>query len=134
PDEGMWEVRDRRRQFTQSRAMCWVAFDRAVKMHEFLGRPDLVSRWAELRDRIRDAIIEHGFDRRRNHFKRAFDDDGLDSSVLMLPLMHFLPFDDPRMVGTVRAIERELADSGFVRRYHHTEDGLDSTECAFLPC
>ena len=136
PDEGIWEVRGPRRQFTHSKVMAWVAFDRAVKSIEQFGLEGPVERWRAARDQVRDAVFRRGYDRELGSFVQSFDSKELDASLLALPLMGFLPADDPRMVGTVRAIERELLRDGFVARYRTRSgvDGLPPGEGVFLPC
>ncbi len=139
PDDGIWEVRGPRRHFTHSKVMAWVAFDRAVKTLEAL--PDLKGpkdRWAATRDQLRSEILEQGYDADKKTFTQYFGSSELDASLLMLPLVGFLPATDPRMVGTIEAIERELVDDGFVLRYRTSDDGavdgLSGREGAFLPC
>jgi GH15 family glucan-1,4-alpha-glucosidase len=139
PDDGLWEVRGPRRHFTHSKVMAWVAVDRAVRtMEEW---PDLVGpidKWRALRDEIRREIYEKGFDAEKNAFTQYYGSDALDASLLMIPRVGFLPATDPRMVGTVEAIERELVEDGFVLRYRTTDsgtvDGLHGREGAFLAC
>jgi GH15 family glucan-1,4-alpha-glucosidase len=135
-DEGIWEVRGPRRHFTYSKVMCWVALDRAVKMVEHYGMDGPVERWRALRAQIREEVCRRGFDSRRNAFVQSYDSTELDASLLLIPITGFLPANDPRMVGTVRAIERELVADGFVHRYRTREsiDGLPPGEGAFLPC
>jgi GH15 family glucan-1,4-alpha-glucosidase len=137
PDEGIWEVRGPRRHFTHSKVMTWVAVDRAVKAVERHGRRGPVDRWRELRDTIHADICRQAFNVERNAFVQYYGANTLDASVLMISLVGFLPATDPRMVGTVAAIQRELTVDGFVRRYS-TEipgvDGLPPGEGAFLPC
>jgi GH15 family glucan-1,4-alpha-glucosidase len=136
PDEGIWEVRGPRRHFTYSKIMCWVAFDRAVKMVEQYGADGPLEHWRALRARIHDEVCERGFDRNRNTFVQSYGSPELDASLLLIPITGFLPPTDPRMRGTVRAIERELLEDGFVHRYrtHESIDGLPPGEGAFLPC
>jgi GH15 family glucan-1,4-alpha-glucosidase len=136
PDEGIWEVRGPRRHFTYSKIMCWVAFDRAVKMVEQERVQGPVERWRALRREIHDEVCRRGFDTARNTFVQSYDSSELDASLLLIPITGFLPADDPRMAGTVQAIERELLEDGFVHRYHSREtlDGLPPGEGAFLPC
>ena len=136
PDHGIWEVRGTARHFTHSRLMCWVAFDRAVKSCEHFALDDSAPRWRELRDRIKADICSNGFDRQRNTFVQHYGGDVLDASLLLVPLVGFLPPDDPRVKGTIAAIERELAPDGFVRRYstEHVDDGIGGPEGAFLAC
>ena len=118
PDEGIWEVRGERRHFIHSKVMAWVAFDRAVRTVEQLRRTDgPVERWRALRDRIHGEVCERGFDAERGTFTQSYGSRGLDAATLMIPLVGFLPPDDPRVVGTVEAIQRELMRDGFVLRY-----------------
>jgi GH15 family glucan-1,4-alpha-glucosidase len=137
PDEGIWEVRGGRRQFTHSNVMAWVAFDRAVKSIEELGAPlDDVARWKSAREEVHRDVCEHGYDAARNTFVQAYGSTELDASLLMIPLVGFLPPDDPRVAGTVAAIQRELVTDGFVQRYQTEQgvDGLPPGEGVFLPC
>jgi GH15 family glucan-1,4-alpha-glucosidase len=138
PDEGIWEVRGPRRHFTHSKVMAWVAADRAVKAVEQFGLDGPADRWRHLRSEIHHQVCDHGFDATRNTFTQSYDRGALDASLLMIPLVGFLPATDPRMVGTVAAIQAELCDDGFVRRYGAASlgdvDGLPGGEGAFLPC
>ncbi len=136
PDEGIWEVRGPRRQFTHSKVLAWAAVDRAVKAVERFGLEGPVERWRELRQRIHADVLEHGFDTERNTFTQHYGSRELDASLLMIPLVHFLPATDARMRGTVAAIERELMEDGFVKRYstEATDDGLPPGEGSFLAC
>lgn len=136
PDDGIWEVRGPRRHFTYSKAMAWVAVDRAIRGAEEFGLPAPVADLKALRLRIRDDIWANGFDKARNCFKRAYDDPTLDASLLLLAQVGFLEPSDPAYVGTVEAIERELLVDGFVQRYRteKTDDGLPPGEGAFLAC
>ena len=139
PDEGIWEVRGPRRHFTHSKVMAWVAFDRGVQAVERFGRAGPVERWREIRSEIHREVCERGFDTELNSFTQSYGSQRLDASLLVLPLVGFLPADDPRMIGTVAAIERELVRDGLVYRYSHDEearsvDGLPPGEGAFLPC
>jgi GH15 family glucan-1,4-alpha-glucosidase len=139
PDEGIWEVRGPRRHFTHSKVMAWVALDRAVHGVEHHGRHGPVDRWRQVRQRIHDDVCRHGFDARRGTFTQFYGSAELDASVLMIPLVGFLPPSDPRVRGTVAAIERELMWDGFLRRYSMTPrtedvDGLPAGEGAFLAC
>ena len=136
PDEGIWEVRGPRRHFTHSKVMAWVAFDRAVKsieQHELDGPLD---RWRACRDEIHASVCQAGFDAARGSFVQYYGGQDLDASLLMIPLVGFLPADDIRVRGTVAAIERELLRDGFVARYspHPDLDGIAGGEGAFLPC
>ena len=139
PDEGIWEVRGPRRHFTHSKVMAWVAFDRGVQAVERFGRSGPVERWRQIRAEIHREVLEQGFDTQINSFTQFYGSKRLDASLLVIPLVGFLPADDPRMVGTVAAIERELVRDGFVYRYSPDEearrvDGLPPGEGAFLPC
>jgi GH15 family glucan-1,4-alpha-glucosidase len=136
PDEGIWEVRGPRRHFTHSKMMAWVALDRAVKGIERLGLPGPVARWRGLRDTIHAQICRDGYDPGRNAFVQYYGGRELDASLLMMPLVGFLPPDDPRVRGTVEAIERELLRDDFVMRYATTPevDGLPPGEGVFLAC
>ena len=136
PDEGIWEVRGPRRDFTHSKVMAWVAVDRSVKeiRHGFGEGP--LDRWKALRDEIHRDVCARGFDSDRNAFVQYYGSKSLDASLLMIPPVGFLPANDPRVVSTVNAIERELIYKGLVLRYP-TEtgvDGLPAGEGAFLPC
>jgi GH15 family glucan-1,4-alpha-glucosidase len=138
PDEGIWEVRGPRRHFTHSKVMAWVAFDRGIKAVEKFGLPGPVDRWREQRDLVHAEVCARGFDSRRKTFTQYYGSTELDASLLMLPLVGFLSADDPRIVGTLAAIERELTVDGLVLRYRSSEhgrvDGLPHGEGVFLPC
>jgi len=136
PDEGIWEVRGPRRHFTHSKVMAWVALDRAVKGIEQLGLAGPAARWRALRDTIHAEVCRRGFDPGRNAFVQYYGAPELDASLLMIPLVGFLPPSDPRVRGTVEAIERELLRDGFVMRYPTTPavDGLPPGEGVFLAC
>jgi GH15 family glucan-1,4-alpha-glucosidase len=139
PDEGIWEVRGPRRHFTHSKVMAWVAFDRAVRTVEEQELEGPVDRWRALREEIHAEVCREGFDQERGAFTQSFGSQRLDASLLMMPLVGFLPADDPRVVGTVAAIERELMRDGFVERYRADDenidvDGLPPGEGVFLPC
>ena len=139
PDEGIWEVRGPRRHFTHSKVMAWVAFDRAVRTVERFGRDGPLDRWKALRQEIHDEVLRRGYNAERGAFVQFFGSDRLDASCLLIPLVGFLRATDERVVGTVRAIERELLRDGFVERYRADEenedvDGLPPGEGAFLPC
>jgi GH15 family glucan-1,4-alpha-glucosidase len=137
PDEGIWEVRGPRQHFTHSKVMAWVAFDRAVKAVNELHLENFDTKpWEWLRDEIHAQVCAQGYDAGRNSFTQHYGTTALDASLLMIPLVGFLPPDDPRVGGTVDAIQRELVVDGFVQRYQ-TEggvDGLPPGEGAFLPC
>jgi GH15 family glucan-1,4-alpha-glucosidase len=139
PDDGIWEVRGERRHFTHSKVMAWVAFDRGVQAVERFGRDGPVERWRAARAAIHDEVLQKGFDPELESFVAFYGGKRLDASLLVLPLVGFLPPDDPRMVGTVAAIERTLVRDGFVYRYLHDEetesiDGFPAGEGVFLPC
>ena len=136
PDEGIWEVRGSRRHFTHSKVMAWVAADRMVKMTAAAGREAPTDRWRVLRDTIHEDVCRRGFDPARNAFVQSYGATELDASLLMIPLVGFLPVEDPRVRGTVAAIERELLVDGLVQRYP-TESGIDGLppgEGLFLAC
>jgi len=135
PDEGIWEVRGGRQHFTHSKVMAWVAADRATLAVERFGLDGPVDRWRALRDEIQRDVLERGV-RADGAFTQAYGSDTLDASLLMVPLVGFLPADDPRVRATVEAVERELTHDGFVLRYRteHTDDGLAGGEGAFLLC
>lgn len=136
PDEGIWEVRGPRRQFTHSKVFAWVTLDRAVKAVEKFGREGPLEEWRAARDEIRADVLANGFDERRQTFTQYYGSDELDASLLMLPLVHFLPATDPRMRGTVAAIKSELMRDGLVLRYlsDEVDDGLPAGEGTFLAC
>lgn len=117
PDAGMWEARDERRQYVSSKVMCWVALDRAVRLAPLLGDGVEVERWEEARERVRIAVLSKAWSERAGAYTGAFGSDDLDASVLVLPLVRFLPARDERMWATIEAIERELGDIGLVRRW-----------------
>lgn len=137
PDEGIWEVRGPRRHFTHSKVMAWLAFDRAVKAIErFKVGQEQLERWREIRDRIQREILEYGVDKQRNVFVQYYGAKGLDASLLMIPLIGFLPPTDPRVRATIEAIERDLMHDGLINRYwtEPTVDGLPPGEGAFVMC
>lgn len=138
PDEGIWEIRGPRRHFTHSKVMAWVAVDRAVKAVEEFNLEGEVDRWRALRQAIFDDVCAKGFNAARGAFTQSYDTEQLDASCLMIPLVGFLPPTDPRVIGTVQAIRRDLVFGGLVYRYHPTDsvgiDGLPPGEGAFLPC
>ncbi len=136
PDEGIWEVRGKRRPFVHSKVMAWVAFDRAVRMVERYGQDGPVDRWRALRAAVHREVCEQGYDPERKTFTQSYGSRGLDAATLMVPLVGFLEPTDERVVGTVDAIQRELCRDGFVLRYDTSEadDGLPPGEGAFLPC
>jgi GH15 family glucan-1,4-alpha-glucosidase len=129
PDAGMWEARDQQRQYTSSKVMCWVALDRAVRLAPLLGDGVHLERWEEARERVRVAVLNKGWSDRAGAYTGAFGSDDLDASVLLLPLVRFLPADDERMWATIEAIERELGDIGLVRRW--PDDPMGFLICTF---
>jgi GH15 family glucan-1,4-alpha-glucosidase len=136
PDEGMWEVRGGARHFTVSKVMAWVALDRMIKDAKRYRLSGDVAQWRAVRDRIRADVLEKGFDSSRNTFTQSFGAPALDASLLLMSRAGFLPPDDPRIRGTVAAVEKSLLVDGFVLRYQ-TEDGVDGLapgEGAFLAC
>jgi GH15 family glucan-1,4-alpha-glucosidase len=138
PDNGIWEIRGEKRHFTHSKVMAWVAFDRAVRSVEEQGLPGPVDEWRATRDEIHAEVCERGFSTALGSFTQYYGGSELDASLLLIPLVGFLPIDDPRVVGTVDAVERELMHDGLVLRYRTTEDGevdgLPKGEGVFLPC
>ena len=136
PDEGIWEVRSGRRHFTHSRVMAWVAVDRMIRSADRFHLEGPVEHWRGLRQQIHDEVCAKGFDARKNTFVQFYGSQELDASLLMIPMVGFLPPDDPRVTGTVEAIERELMVDGLVMRYrtHQGADGLPPGEGVFLPC
>ena len=136
PDDGIWEVRGPRRHFVHSKVMAWVAVDRAVRTIEEYQEEGPVERWRKLRSEIHAEVCRLGFSKELNSFVQYFGSKELDASLLMLPLVGFLPADDPRIVGTVAAVEKHLLRDGFVARYDNRSsvDGLRGTEGAFLAC
>ena len=136
PDEGIWEVRGPRRHFTHSKVMAWVAVDRTVKAIERFGLKGPVERWRKLCSAIHGEVCRKGFDTERNTFVQFYGGKELDASLLMIPLVGFLSPDDPRVRGTIAAIQSDLVRDGFVARYNPKEevDGLPPGEGVFLPC
>jgi GH15 family glucan-1,4-alpha-glucosidase len=141
PDDGIWEVRGGRRHFVHSKMMAWVAMDRMARIiEEFTGPTDelrpTLPRLRALAERIHRDVCEHGFDTRQKAFTQSYGSAALDASVLLMPAVGFLPASDPRVQGTIAAIEKHLVRDGFVLRYDtgHTKDGLSGSEGAFLAC
>jgi len=136
PDYGLWETRGPPRHFTHSKVMAWVAFDRAIKAVERHGLPGPVEKWRAIRAEIHAEICSRGFDEGRNTFRATYDDTLLDASLLLLAQVGFIDHRDPRFLGTLAAIERDLLVDGFLRRYntHQADDGLEPGEGAFLAC
>jgi len=136
PDEGIWEVRGPRRHFVHSKMMAWVAVDRVIKSAELGSFEGDVARWKKLREAIHEQVCRQGFDADLNSFVQYYGSQHLDASILMMPLMGFLPANDARVVGTIKAIETNLMENGFVGRYTQDPavDGLPHGEGEFLPC
>jgi GH15 family glucan-1,4-alpha-glucosidase len=137
PDQGIWEIRGERRHFVHSKAMAWVAFDRAVRTIEEHGVDGPGDRWRAIRDEIHREVCEHGFDPELGSFTQSYGSPELDASLLLLPLVGFLPASDARVRGTIEAVERELLQDGFLLRYRTREEGVDGLpagEGVFLPC
>jgi GH15 family glucan-1,4-alpha-glucosidase len=136
PDDGIWEMRGPRQHFTHSKVMAWVAFDRAVRSVDRYDLKGPVERWRTAREAVHADVCAKAWDDRRQAFTQYYGSDSLDASVLMIPLVGFLPAHDPRVVSTVEAIQRGLMVDGFVQRYHNSTgvDGLPGSEGAFLPC
>jgi GH15 family glucan-1,4-alpha-glucosidase len=137
PDYGIWEVRGPARHYTHSKVMAWVALDRAVKAVEEFGLEGPVDHWRAVRAEIHSEVCDRGFDEQRNTFTQHYDTGRVDAALLLLGQVGFLPVDDPRIEGTVRAVEDELCTSGLVRRYvldDDSSDGLPPGEGFFLPC
>ena len=141
PDEGIWEVRGPRRHFVHSKVMAWVAFDRAVHAAE-AGAPGPVQHWRQIRDRIHEQVCDKGYDPARKAFTQYYGSAELDAAVLLMIEVGFLPPDDPRVISTVEAIQRDLMTDGLLRRYEVPAtragssglDGLAGSEGAFLAC
>ncbi|MFC4590034.1 glycoside hydrolase family 15 protein [Sphaerisporangium corydalis] len=138
PDEGLWEVRGPRRHFVHSKVMAWVAVDRSIRQIERFGQTGPIERWRVLRDRIHAEVMQKGFDPARNTFTQSYGSRELDAALLLIPQTGFLPAEDPRVVGTIDAVERELMSDDFVLRYpiaqQNSVDGLAGGEGAFLAC
>jgi GH15 family glucan-1,4-alpha-glucosidase len=136
PDNGLWEVRGDRQHFTHSKIMAWVAADRMARSVRTHGLPGPAPRWEALREQIHDDVCAHAFDAGRDTFTQAYGSTALDASLLLIPRVGFLPGTDPRVVGTIAAVRRELSDGGLIKRYQtsETDDGLKGTEGLFLAC
>jgi GH15 family glucan-1,4-alpha-glucosidase len=136
PDDGIWEVRGGRRHFTHSKVMAWVAFDRSVKDAEAFKVDCPIERWRAIRDAIHADVCANAFDAKRNTFVQSYGSAYLDASTLLIPQVGFLPPDDPRVLGTIAAVERDLVVDGLVKRYSTATgmDALPTGEGTFLPC
>ena len=135
-DNGIWEIRGEPQHFVHSKVMAWVAFDRAVRTIEEYGLDGDLERWRALRDEIHEEVCREGFDERLQSFTQYYGSGTLDSSLLLIPLVGFLPCRDPRVRGTIEAVRRDLTWDGLVLRYRNEDDvdGLPSGEGVFLPC
>ncbi|HEY2327694.1 MAG TPA: glycoside hydrolase family 15 protein [Gaiellaceae bacterium] len=137
PDEGIWEVRGGPQHFTHSKVLAWVGFDRAIAAVEQFGLEGPVDRWRRTRDEIHEEVCREGFNTELNSFTQSYGSRQLDAATLLIPLVGFLPANDPRVVGTVAAIKNTLMRDGFVERYAteaENVDGLPAGEGVFLPC
>jgi GH15 family glucan-1,4-alpha-glucosidase len=136
PDDGLWEQRGGRRHFTHSKVMAWVAIDRGIRSAEEFGLQAPLAEWRGLRREIHADVCANGFDAGLNSFVQTYGSQNLDAALLMIPLVGFLPITDPRVRGTLAAIEARLLVDGFVMRYDNVAagDGLPGTEGAFLAC
>jgi GH15 family glucan-1,4-alpha-glucosidase len=136
PDNGLWEVRGDRQHFTHSKVMAWVAADRMARSVRTHGLPGPAPRWKQLRDQIHHDVVTHAFDAGHNTFTQAYGSTALDASLLLIPRVGFLPATDPRVLGTIAAVRRELSDGGLIRRYqtNETDDGLKGSEGLFIAC
>jgi GH15 family glucan-1,4-alpha-glucosidase len=136
PDNGLWEIRGDPRIFTHSRAMIWVSLDRAVRAMEDYGLPGPLEEWRALRDEVRAEVLEKGYDAERGTFVQHYGTKEVDASLLVLPLVGFVDGDDPRMLGTIKAIEEDLLYEGLVLRYRTESgvDGLPGDEHPFVAC
>jgi GH15 family glucan-1,4-alpha-glucosidase len=134
PDHGIWEMRTPPTHFVYSKLMCWVALDRAIDLAPLLGAEDRVEDWSRTRGLVREAILERGWSETAGAFAQSFGSDELDASNLMMPIVGFLPAEDPRMLATLEAVAERLTDDhGLVYRYRAT-DGLKGSEGTFLLC
>jgi len=138
PDNGLWEIRGPRRHFVHSKVMAWTGLDRAINAVERHGLDGPVENWKATRDQIHADVCAHGYDPDRNTFTQFYGSHGLDAALLLIPRVGFLPYDDPRVIGTIDAIQKQLGTDGFLLRYQpqHDDDvdGLPGTEGAFLAC
>jgi GH15 family glucan-1,4-alpha-glucosidase len=135
PDRGIWEVRGEPQHFTSSKLMCWVALDRGARLARLYGEPQYAEKWRALANQIHADICAHGLDE-RGVFVQRYGSKALDASLLLMPLLRFLPADDPRIRATVLAIGDELTEAGLVLRYRveETDDGLQGEEGTFTIC
>ncbi len=134
PDRSIWEMRGEPRHFVYSKAMCWAALDRGIKLAEELGREGPIDHWKRVRAEILRAVEEKGYDARRGVFVQAFGCDEMDAALLLLPIIGFVDYRDERMVRTTEAIRKDLEEEGLLRRYKQGNDGMKGTEGVFLAC
>ena len=136
PDNGIWEIRGEQQHFTHSRVMVWAAFDRAVAAVERHGLDGPVERWRALREEVRQEVLTRGYDSDRGTFVQHYGTKEVDASLLLIPKVGFLPPDDPRVLGTIRAVEEDLMHEGLLLRYRTGSgvDGLTGDEHPFLAC
>jgi GH15 family glucan-1,4-alpha-glucosidase len=136
PDNGLWEVRGGRQHFTHSKVMAWAAADRMARSVRGYGLPGPALGWERLREQIHHDVVANAFDAERNTFTQAYGSAALDASLLLIPRVGFLPATDPRVLGTIAEVRRELSDGGLVRRYSTTEtdDGVKGGEGLFIAC
>jgi GH15 family glucan-1,4-alpha-glucosidase len=136
PDFSIWEVRSEPQHFTFSKLMAWVAVDRGLRLARALQKPVEFDRWRKARAELRQDILEHGWDAAKGSFVQAYGDDCLDASLLFIPMVGFLPGDDPRVLSTIDRIQKELMSNGFLRRYDtdKTDDGIPGDEGTFTLC
>ena len=136
PDRGIWEVRGEAKHFTSSKVMCWVACDRGARLAAMRDETELVNRWAGVAREIHEDVCANGIDEERGVFTQHYDTKALDASLLLLPLVRFLPPHDVRVRNTVHAIAEELTEDGLVLRYRteETDDGLSGLEGSFTIC
>jgi GH15 family glucan-1,4-alpha-glucosidase len=136
PDEGIWEVRGGRRHFTHSKVMAWVAFDRGIRLCEEFGREGPLERWRAIRNEIHAQVCRQAWNQELGSFTQSYGDSRLDASLLLLPLVGFLPPEDPRIRGTLEGVRAQLLQDGFLLRYRSEDaiDGLPAGEGSFLPC
>jgi GH15 family glucan-1,4-alpha-glucosidase len=136
PDDGIWEARGPRRHFTHSKVMAWVTFDSVVAVAERFSLDGPVERWKRIRDEIHEQVCREGYDAERRTFTQYYGSRELDASVLLIPIVGFLPPDDERVTGTIDAVRAELARDGLLSRYStaDTDDGLAGSEGQFLAC
>jgi GH15 family glucan-1,4-alpha-glucosidase len=135
PDQGIWEARGKPQHYVSSKLMCWVAVDRGSRLADRIGDEDRLERWTKVAEEIRDDILDKGVSD-RGVFRQHYGTDALDASILLVPLVRFLPPDDERLIKTVKAIDEELSEDGLILRYRvdETDDGLHGEEATFTIC